>query len=368
MDRPDSSQAQRSAVLAAPMRPWIGALFAILPWALLPIIFAPGSILQADALNRPGMTARIFVHYLLMFLPWILFCRPVIQRAAVSTQRWPVAKSELLKHVALWLAIYIVHVVILVLGDVLGLHLYGQPDASWFSRLPRVVLHIGPFDAVIYCAVAGLAASWALIRRIHEREQSLVEVQLSALRAQLQPHFLFNVLNAVSELIYRNPSAADETLVSLSRLLRKFADQLEHTHSLRQEIENVNDYIAIQRMLLSGKIAFALSLDRDVLSMPVPSMLLQPLVENAVVHGAKPCSISITATFVQGRIEIVVANAAQASPTSWVEGVGIRNIRRRLAALYGDAAQLQISPGTGPQNMTEVKVVIPVAARVQHES
>jgi two-component system LytT family sensor kinase len=125
--------------------------------------------------------------------------------------------------------------------------------------------------------------------KYREREFRLAQAELSALKMQLHPHFLFNTLNAISELVYSDPKVADESILRLSEMLRFALESgKEQEVSLKEEVEFLEKYVEIQRTLMRERLTVRLDVDPETLDASVPNMLLQPLVENAIKHGISP--------------------------------------------------------------------------------
>ena len=122
-------------------------------------------------------------------------------------------------------------------------------------------------------------------KKLEEQERLLVEARLAALTSQINPHFLFNTLNSVSSLIRTNPDQARVMLVKLSKVLRRLLRKHENFSALRDELSFIEDYLAIEVVRFGDKLRFEKDVAEDTLDMLVPSMLLQPLVENSIKHG-----------------------------------------------------------------------------------
>lgn len=186
----------------------------------------------------------------------------------------------------------------------------------------------------------------ARMREVHaaQLEAQLAEAQLTALRTQLQPHFLFNTLQAATMLIYDDPEGAEEILLALSELLRISLQVLQQQElPLRNEIEFLKYYAAIQRRRFGDRLQFDFWIEERAESCAVPSLLLQPLVENAVRHGVgirkEPDFISVRAFVNENRLNIEIKNRSSAVDATLdklvLRGMGLSNTIARLQRLYG---------------------------------
>jgi two-component system LytT family sensor kinase len=187
--------------------------------------------------------------------------------------------------------------------------------------------------------------------RSSELQKQLVQAHLGALKMQLQPHFLFNTLNAIMVLVRQQKShEAEETLARLSDLLRCVLDDVEAQEvPLRRELEYLQLYLSIEQVRFQDRLRVEIAADPQVLEAAVPHMVLQPLVENAIRHGIGKSSsagrLRISACRVQDVLELRVEDdgpgltASNGGPT---RGIGLANTRARLERLYGAAAHLTI--------------------------
>ena len=218
----------------------------------------------------------------------------------------------------------------------------------------------------IYWAVVGVWSAYNYYRKYRERELQtsqlearLAQSRLQVLKMQLHPHFLFNALNAISELIHRDPDAADRMLTDLSDLLRMSFENLEVQEvSLKQELEFLHKYIEIEQMRFHDRLVVEMQIAPETLDATVPNMILQPIVENAIKHGISPRAsggrIDIEATRANGHLEIKVQDNGLGIPFGDTEhlpeGVGLSNTRRRLRHLYGEKHKFSIT-STGAQGV-----------------
>ncbi|MDE3065921.1 MAG: histidine kinase [Verrucomicrobiota bacterium] len=240
----------------------------------------------------------------------------------------------------------------------------GLPQAGIWSTL---------LDVLAYGALAGLAHSVHFYRRFRERERRallleshLANARLAALRMQLQPHFLFNSLNGVTALLRRDPHLAEATLLSLSELLRLALNQSEKTEiPLREEMEFVQRYLAILQTRFGDKLRVEQAIEPASLDCLVPTLLLQPLIENAIRHGIEPAEkaglVRLTTRRRDGKLILTVeddgAGLIGPDAASGRTGIGLANLRARLETLYGAGQALELLPR--PEGGVMVRVEIP---------
>jgi two-component system, LytTR family, sensor kinase len=211
--------------------------------------------------------------------------------------------------------------------------------------------------------------------RLQEQEKLLMAARVEALASQINPHFLFNTLTSISSLIRSQPETARMLIVKLSGLLRRLLRSQEHFVTLRQELEAIDEYLDIEAVRFGSKLRIEKCIDADSLDIVIPSMLLQPLVENSIKHGLSPKvgvgRITIRSVLQNGHAIIDViddgvgVDAANADRVKTGAGIGLRNVNERLKVIYGANYQLQLDsvPGEG----TCARIVIPelvVPARI----
>ena len=187
--------------------------------------------------------------------------------------------------------------------------------------------------------------------RAAQLEARLAEVQIENLRAQLHPHFLFNTLQAAATLIHEDPGGAEDILLRLSDLLHISLDEMR-TQEIRveREIEFLEHYIAIQQRRFGDRLRFELQIDPNVVDCAVPTLVLQPLVENAIRHGiakSREKDVVTVRVFRDGKhLRLEVANMAStlddAPERLLPRGVGLSNTQGRLAQLYGEDQSLTL--------------------------
>jgi two-component system LytT family sensor kinase len=203
--------------------------------------------------------------------------------------------------------------------------------------------------------------------RLQEQEKLLMAARVEALASQINPHFLFNTLTSISSLIRSKPETARTLIVKLSGLLRRLLRSQDHFVTLREELEAIDEYLDIECIRFGPKLRIEKSIEPDTLDVVVPSMLLQPLVENSIKHGLAPKigegRITIRSSLRGGHAIIdIIDNGVGVSPdhrqrVTTDGGIGLRNVNERLRVIYGANYQLQLDsvPGEG----TCARIVIP---------
>ncbi len=211
------------------------------------------------------------------------------------------------------------------------------------------------------------ARYFALYRTRHldasELEARLVRTHLQVLKMQLQPHFLFNTLNTIAELVHTDPEAADQMITRLGRLLRLSLDHASHqVVPLRQEIDFLRVYAEIEQVRFQDRLQVVWDLGPETLDGAVPTLLLQPVLENAIRHGVTPMAglgrIVIASRYEGEDLVLEIGDNGQGLPPGGVprEGVGLRNVRERVAQLYGRRAQFSLTPALGGGTVARLRL------------
>jgi two-component system, LytTR family, sensor kinase len=219
-------------------------------------------------------------------------------------------------------------------------------------------------------AVAGPLKIWNNTRiemNLERHQQLLLKARMDALSSQINPHFLFNTLNTVSALIRFDPDSARGVVLKLSNILRRLLRKHETFVPLKEELKFIDDYLDIEVARFGrDNLEIIKQIDDDALEAFVPSMLLQPIVENCLKHGLAPKldggKIRLRTTNRDGRLDIEIEDngvgiSEEKMPHVYVEGIGLSNVRERLRVLYGTDFRLSIEsrPGKG----TIIRINIP---------
>lgn len=341
MERADEDQEKLPPIRVA-LRHW-RRILAI--WLVAALAWTPAILLSSPGPDAsPGTLLLAFVQTFVHFAPWAL-ATPLFLGLS---RRFPVGLGRMVPAVATFAALGLVVIplftaISIFLIRVLAVAAESVPAGSLFGSYGSAVLITGLFAVPTYAAVVGIGQTVAYLERDRTRERLLSRARDAALRAQIAPHFLFNALNAISALGYRDPALADAALVRLSGLLRSTLERPAWI-SLRDEIALVADYVELHRLLLGDRLDFALAVAPRAWDARVPSMLLQPLIENALVHGLSRLpdggTIRLDAGVTDDVLCIDIANDAPAVAGAGGAGTGLANLRGRLTAAYGNRAGL----------------------------
>ncbi len=195
-------------------------------------------------------------------------------------------------------------------------------------------------------------------------ESMVKELELKTIKSHINPHFIFNSLNSIRALVDENPQRARRAITELSNILRSSmqAEKME-TVPLEKELDIVNDYLALEQMRFEERLKVKMDIDEDTLGQPIPPMMLQTLVENAIKHGIskqiKGGIIHIISDFKDNHYELTVQNTGQLNGSINSDGFGIKSTEDRLNLLYQGKASFKIHNIEG--NMVESKILMPVA-------
>jgi signal transduction histidine kinase len=246
------------------------------------------------------------------------------------------------------------------------------PSVPWQLFIQRMYLTNLDWTLMTYTTVVALSYALHYSRESQARavkeaqlETRLVEARLRTLEAELQPHFLFNTLHAISSLVHTSPDSADRMISRLSDLLRlTFARSGSAGVSLQEELEFLQKYLEIEQTRFQDRLSVRFDIDPETLDAEVPRLFLQPLVENAIKHGVSPKPgdglVQIASRRQGDKLWIEVSDNGVGLSTGararLHSGVGLSNTRDRLECLYGPAHRIEFSDGT---NGLAVRLEIP---------
>lgn len=261
-------------------------------------------------------------------------------------------------------------------GEFWGRHLLFT-TATWGDPAP---LLLAAWASTYFCVTIPIKV-WNSTRnevRLEEQARLLLTARLETLASQINPHFLFNTLNSIASLIRLHPERARAMVVQLARIMRRRLRSQDHFSPLRDELDFIGDYLAIELERFGDKLRVAREIDPASVDVPVPSMLLQPLVENSIRHGIagklEGGTITLRARRGGDRLMIEVEDdgvgmppVSEVAPETAASGngIGVSNVRERLQVLYNHDYSMVIEsqPGRGTRILIEIPVQPPTAIR-----
>ncbi len=309
---------------------------------------------------------------------WSLVAIGIWQLMRFFSLQGPKWKRDLAAHIAIAAVTAPVATLLYIAG--VAVTRLGIQDMSVTSRLKlNLRAELIP-NMVEYFTILALLASIMYYRNYRRGQQetfqlqhALMESKLQTLRAQLNPHFLFNAMNSVSCLLHRDPGAADQMLSRIANLLRlTLARDDSREVGLLEEVELAEEYLEIQRIRFGPRLKLEIDIADETLEARVPNMLLQPLVENACVHGVArtrgECRLEIKTRAEDSDLVISIYNDGLPVRPDWQtrSGIGLRNTMERLALLYGERSSLEL---TSFGNGARLQVRLPLTSEAhRHEA
>jgi two-component system LytT family sensor kinase len=236
---------------------------------------------------------------------------------------------------------------------------------TWDIRNPWVLIALGVTTLFSVALPIRIWSSFRNEKQLETQKARLTEAQLAALTNQINPHFLFNTLNSVSSLIRINPDQARSMIYKLSNILRRLLRKTDAFSPLHEEISFIDDYLAIEMTRFAGKLCFEKQIDERALDRLVPSMILQPIVENSIKHGLaskiEGGKIALTISLEGERLIITIEDDGVGITESrlariFEHGIGVSNVNQRLLVLYGAAYRMEVDsePGRGTRTRIEI--------------
>ncbi len=352
---------------ATDTRRWVGWLAIPAVATVLGFFFATRTFILYNAYPDNSITwTEALLPALTDWYLWALLSPPIIWLARM----FPLERGRWLRWLPVLLVAGVAISVVKVWLDFEAGDLLPWINEAPFGQRMRFDTH---FNLMTYAVILGLAYAVIYYRRYRERElrasqleTQLARARLQVLEMQLQPHFLFNTLNAITTLIHRDVNAAERVVTRLGELLRMTLDNTDKPEVLlKDEIDFLNRYVEIEETRFGDRLRVEFEVAAEVLDAEVPSLILQPLVENAIRHGVARRSgagrVKVRALRRDGRLELVVIDDGPGLPVDGgqapPEGVGLSTTRERLEQIYGTdyAFELDTPPGGG----LRVRISIP---------
>jgi signal transduction histidine kinase len=336
-------------------------------WTVIGLIEACLNMVMMELNNKPISIPRAVFLGVSDWYIWAAFTPLILwgmRSHPIEQRQWPARfVLHLVASFAVSLAIIAIQIPILEwINPAPSSSVMPEPVSSFdlFTRLLlfRLVLYI-----VVYWVILAITHAIAYYRKFREREMQavllesrLTQAQLQVLKMQLQPHFLFNTLNAISALMHQDVELADRMIARLAELLRSTLESAGTQEvPLKQELEFIELYLEIEQARLGPRLVVRMDAEPEVMDAYVPNLILQPLVENAIRHGIAPRPetghIEIRAHRQNGCLQVeVLDDGPGLSPNTKSggrEGVGLANTRARLKQLYGAAHQFTVANRRG---------------------
>lgn len=350
---------------------WTRAARKYWPWAMLPLLgsllFAVYKHLDNVAMGNFEPLRAILIKEMGGGLGTVLLLLPMVW----ASRRFPLFRGHGLRFLPLHAAFAVLYSVLHTSwnwGFREALYpVFGLGDFN-YGRMPTRYFMEMPLDLIAYSIVAVVVMVVERYRAARARELQVVKLQeqlqrtrLAQLQSQLRPHFLFNSLNTVSSVMYQDVDRADSVLQALSDILRKMVDQSDAVVvPLSEELELIDSMVEIMEARFGDRLQVTMDVDGEVRNWPVPPLLLQPMIENAIQHampdGSGRLDVTVRAAEVHqpgaegaGRLRLEVLDNGPGLPEpislNGQEGVGIKNTRERIETHYGDAGSFELRNG-----------------------
>jgi two-component system, LytTR family, sensor kinase len=339
---------------------WIAAI-----WAGGLLFDGSQTVLFMHAVGRERWLL-IFVFEVASWLPWVLATPLIVRLARQTRTRRSFAKAagaHLLAFSAVGLTAQAWFAAIQMFFNP-----WDYPQQQTFAEAWRTSF---PYQVLPYVTVYGLI--WLITFLVDARERAarlneeLSKAQLAALRRQIEPHFMFNTLNSIAGMVREQKNdAAVNMIVGLSEFLRRATEDSHRSQvTLAEEVEYLQRYVEIQKVRFGERLQVSVEIPAEILRAQVPSLLLQPLVENAIKHGIAQRvaggAVRVSGASDMGMLRLSVCNDSPNGPPDELAtqaGVGLNNLRTRLRILHGEQSELQLTRAGNGQ--AEVVVTLPM--------
>jgi two-component system, LytTR family, sensor kinase len=342
-------------------------LFAL--WSTVVVLFALQWYTYDSLHGHPGPVIAYFRWNMEQWYTWLLLSPLVLWLAA----KRPIDPQHPQRALILHLVASVVFALVAVVVQSVISHFFEPGGRSVLDAMALIISKDLAMGILTYWGLTGLAQTLHFYKESSNRqvresqlERQLAQAQLKVLQMQLHPHFLFNTLHAIGTLVYEDPKSAEQMLLNLSFLLRVFLEQESAQQiSLRRELHLVDLYLSIQKIRFRDRLTVHSIIDPETLDCALPSLLLQPLVENAIVHGIarNPGNdeIEISSSHQRDRLVIKISNAnstlpGEVRPDGGGWGVGLSNTMQRLAQTYNGEAKLSINARSPRGVVCEISV------------
>ena len=335
-------------------------------WSLMATFLTVCRSLYRITLGRPGDFLHLWRMDLIDYWIWVALTPGIFylaKRFQFTGATWPRSAAI---HFCGYLGAAVAHETI---AQMLRLPI--SVPAGFHGSLLKLRIVDSLYDDLwMYWPIVVIWSLFEYYQRYRERDlratrlsEQLARSELQGLRNQIHPHFLFNTLNSIAALIHRDVEAADDMLADLGYLLRAYlTEDQEQESALGRELQLLGTYVRIQQRRFQDRLSWSADVAEDLLSAVVPTLLLQPLVENAILHGiasrSEPGHVHIAARKEESSLVIEVTDNGSGLTANCKEGLGLSNTRSRLTQLYADRQSFHIQSKEN-QGVT-VKVTLPL--------
>lgn len=347
----------------------------LVAWSVPTVLGVPYVLITLRASGQSVAPWQVLAILVATWEVWAFLTAPIVRLA----DRFPVASQRPFCRLALHGGAALGAVMVQAAATSTTSHLLVDDGTPWIDLFVFWLALLAPAGVIVYSAIVALRTAQRqhagrLVRERQARDLAaqLADAQLQALRAQVQPHFLFNTINAVVALVRDVDTArAEAALLALSALLRHSL-QFGRAHEvpLEDDLAFARHYLALESLRFGDRLTVTVDVPGELGTLRVPALLLQPFVENAMRHGMAPSrattQLTIRARSRAGQLKIDVCDGGAGVPDDLeariARGVGISNVRARLRHLHGEDAQVTIRPGGN--GGTHVEISLPARAEV----
>ena len=330
---------------------WLKVLLAGAFWTLLGLAFASQFYFSSARFGNPVSVGWAVAHSLADWYVFAALSLPAIWLARQFTIESPHRARSAFVHVISSVAFSLVYMILR--GAIAT---WQSPNASFRESFSFLLFKTWHLNLAVYWVIVAVSHAFNYARKFRERElraaeleKRLTEARLQALQMQLNPHFLFNTLHAISSLMHKDVEAADRMLVQLGDLLRHALESTDTQEvTLREELDFLSRYAQIEQTRFGDRLKIEMNIATETLDALVPNLVLQPLLENAIRHGIEPHArsgrIEVTAERHGDSLKLEVRDNGGGLVNGKVaEGVGLSNTRTRLQQLYSEHQSFQLA-------------------------
>ena len=320
--------------------PTLFAVMIVAELVALVVVLAPDPS-QRPWLPRLGV-ASVYVQWLAL-----------LNAVALCSMRQPL---ERLTPRAGFIVAWLVSITVTVLGSLVVWQM-DQALGLGLTAAPGQGLRFLLGNAVVAALISAALLRYLFVLELwQERVEAASKAQVDALQARIRPHFLFNSMNTIASLIRTRPAEAERTVEDLSDLFRAALGSGDTPGTLGEELDLMDHYLRIEKLRLGDRLRVEIEADDLPRDLPLPRLLLQPLVENAIKHGVQPLAnggtIHISGRHPPGRVEITIRNPLPPDAAPKRNGHALQNIRARIEYHFGSRGELSVDPGGGEYAVT----------------